>query len=257
MSFHSPNAQLNVSYGLPWIQCSTSSISRFNRSPLVPKIRRCNLYGENGICCIFAAPVSNLPENCFIHIPRDVGCAGGDMRHALTFCHTDELSWYNKGHVLAQDIARGLVFLHANRVVHSDLKSKNILLTEDYSKCNQLVQSILHCEVPSRARTQLHIWISNIGSESTTPACVGANICQNHLYHYLVVCYWIGGPGNFLVVSNIHSVIGMQTGTPEVPSHHRASTCPCHVMSFYTQSMSYYTHSVTTCTYLGLATERV
>ena len=30
---------------------------------------------------------------------------------------------------MALDVARGLEFLHANRIVHCDLKSKNIMLT--------------------------------------------------------------------------------------------------------------------------------
>ena len=37
--------------------------------------------------------------------------------------------WWAKGRDIALDIARGLEFLHAHRVVHCDLKSKNIMLT--------------------------------------------------------------------------------------------------------------------------------
>ena len=36
-----------------------------------------------------------------------------------------------KGHQIALDIARGLVFLHKRRIIHADLKSKNILLSND------------------------------------------------------------------------------------------------------------------------------
>lgn len=36
-----------------------------------------------------------------------------------------------KGHLVALDVIRGLVFLHSNKVVHADLKGKNILLTQN------------------------------------------------------------------------------------------------------------------------------
>ena len=39
------------------------------------------------------------------------------------------VSWWNGGKPIAMDVARGLAFLHANKVIHRDLKSKNILLT--------------------------------------------------------------------------------------------------------------------------------
>ena len=37
----------------------------------------------------------------------------------------------SKGHLVALDIIRGLVFLHSNKVVHADLKAKNVLLTQN------------------------------------------------------------------------------------------------------------------------------
>ena len=37
----------------------------------------------------------------------------------------------SKGHLIALDIIRGLVFLHSNKVVHADLKAKNVLLTQN------------------------------------------------------------------------------------------------------------------------------
>lgn len=56
---------------------------------------------------------------------------GGDLRDALSHDTANELGWYNKGHLIALDIVRGLVFLHSNKVVHADLKAKNVLLTQN------------------------------------------------------------------------------------------------------------------------------
>ncbi|KAL3143486.1 hypothetical protein ABBQ38_002293 [Trebouxia sp. C0009 RCD-2024] len=39
--------------------------------------------------------------------------------------------WYRNGARVALDVAKGLVFLHDQQVVHNDIKSKNILLTKD------------------------------------------------------------------------------------------------------------------------------
>lgn len=39
--------------------------------------------------------------------------------------------WYKNGARVALDVAKGLVFLHDQQVVHNDIKSKNILLTKD------------------------------------------------------------------------------------------------------------------------------
>ena len=41
---------------------------------------------------------------------------GGDLRKALSGPRAEELRWYKKGQVIALDIARGLHFLHSNRV---------------------------------------------------------------------------------------------------------------------------------------------
>ena len=41
----------------------------------------------------------------------------------------DRVTWWNGGKQIALDTARGLIFLHGINVIHSDLKSQNILLT--------------------------------------------------------------------------------------------------------------------------------
>ena len=42
---------------------------------------------------------------------------GGDLRDALGDDDTGELDWYNGGASLLMDIARGLHFLHINKVM--------------------------------------------------------------------------------------------------------------------------------------------
>ena len=41
---------------------------------------------------------------------------GGDLMRAVTNDKTNELRWSRKGGLLMMDIARGLAFLHANKV---------------------------------------------------------------------------------------------------------------------------------------------
>jgi uncharacterized surface protein with fasciclin (FAS1) repeats len=56
---------------------------------------------------------------------------GGDLRHALNDPIAKEsLAWHRSGKKVALDICRGLTALHAVKVVHRDLKSKNVLLTD-------------------------------------------------------------------------------------------------------------------------------
>ncbi|KAL0026084.1 hypothetical protein WJX79_008571 [Trebouxia sp. C0005] len=61
---------------------------------------------------------------------------GGDLYQAIQEnsypLDTRLLSWYQKGGTIALDIAKGLVYLHQNNVVHMDVKSKNILLDKEY-----------------------------------------------------------------------------------------------------------------------------
>lgn len=59
---------------------------------------------------------------------------GGDLRAALSRGWAPDgtrLHWWNGGKGVALDTARGLAFLHANRVMFRDLKSGNILLSRE------------------------------------------------------------------------------------------------------------------------------
>ncbi|KAL0049131.1 hypothetical protein WJX82_007250 [Trebouxia sp. C0006] len=60
---------------------------------------------------------------------------GGDLQSCiLQDCYPNSIGafrWYKKGGRVALDVAKGLVFLHEQKVVHNDIKSKNILLTKD------------------------------------------------------------------------------------------------------------------------------
>jgi hypothetical protein len=57
---------------------------------------------------------------------------GGDLREALSSTITsDKLHWNAGGWRVAADIAAGVAVLHECRVIHRDLKSKNVLLTPD------------------------------------------------------------------------------------------------------------------------------
>ena len=59
---------------------------------------------------------------------------GGDLRRALDDPQKQEsLAWHRNGKNIALDIARGLTAMHAVNVIHRDLKSKNVLLSKDFS----------------------------------------------------------------------------------------------------------------------------
>ncbi|KAK9801972.1 hypothetical protein WJX73_004080 [Symbiochloris irregularis] len=63
-------------------------------------------------------------------------CERGDLYHAIAEQggdHIDsELCWYRRGKGIALDVARGLFSLHSRRIVHFDVKSPNVLLTNEY-----------------------------------------------------------------------------------------------------------------------------
>lgn len=58
---------------------------------------------------------------------------GGDLMDAIALDRKNMLRWSRKGSLLALDIAKGLVHLHTHKVIHMDLKSKNILLDRDHT----------------------------------------------------------------------------------------------------------------------------
>ena len=59
--------------------------------------------------------VSTLQQLCFLtHLSSLF--SGGDLCTALAEDHEHDLRWYNKGHLIALDIARGLFFLHSHDV---------------------------------------------------------------------------------------------------------------------------------------------
>ncbi|KAL0044626.1 hypothetical protein WJX82_003477 [Trebouxia sp. C0006] len=60
---------------------------------------------------------------------------GGDLHEALMDAHSGAqraslLSWHRQGAKLALDIAKGLESLHARKIVHCDITSKNVLLNK-------------------------------------------------------------------------------------------------------------------------------
>jgi Protein kinase domain len=53
---------------------------------------------------------------------------GGDLMANIA---AGRINWWRRGRKIAIDVAKGLCFLHARRIVHFDLKSPNILLARD------------------------------------------------------------------------------------------------------------------------------
>lgn len=58
-------------------------------------------------------------------------CGGSDLWKALRREGKASFGWYNRGQQIALDITSGLHYLHANHIMHLDLKSPNILLDEE------------------------------------------------------------------------------------------------------------------------------
>ena len=80
--------------------------------------------------CCSRIPHSLLPFVLLLVLTRPLMCwQGGDLRNALNKDNNIKMGWNDRGKAIAVDIARGLAFLHANKVIHRDLKSKNVLLT--------------------------------------------------------------------------------------------------------------------------------
>jgi len=75
---------------------------------------------------------SSLPDGKFLLVTELM--EQGDLRDALTNKKTAEnLVWSRKGKSVAIDISRGITALHAVNVIHRDLKSKNVLLTDNFT----------------------------------------------------------------------------------------------------------------------------
>ncbi|PRW39362.1 serine threonine- kinase [Chlorella sorokiniana] len=55
-------------------------------------------------------------------------CDGGNLTRNLM---AGRVTWYRRGKKIALDVARGLTYLHAKRIVHFDVKSPNVLLARD------------------------------------------------------------------------------------------------------------------------------
>ena len=70
-------------------------------------------------CCI--SVLLRQAHRCTALLGQHNACAcclqGGDLRKALTE-HSAELRWWLKGKRIAMDVARGLAYLHSQRVMH-------------------------------------------------------------------------------------------------------------------------------------------
>ena len=74
---------------------------------------------------------SKMPDGSLLILTELV--EGGDLRQALSDPEKAEaLAWHRAGKGVALDISRGLTTIHAVKVIHRDLKSKNVFLTKDF-----------------------------------------------------------------------------------------------------------------------------
>jgi hypothetical protein len=83
---------------------------------------------------------------------------GGDLRNALDSDKDGVLHWQRGGKNVALDIARGLTALHSCKVIHRDLKSKNVLLTSFGSGNNNFTAKLGDVGV---AANLTHSYLSN------------------------------------------------------------------------------------------------
>jgi serine/threonine protein kinase len=101
----------------------------------------------------------------------------GDLRNALNKDNCTKLVWNDRGKAVAVDIARGLAFLHANKVIHRDLKSKNVLLTRVRSRCAchhlaPLLPDVLRQPTDSHCRPAVHLLLSCKSGQATSNAAM-------------------------------------------------------------------------------------
>lgn len=75
---------------------------------------------------------------------------GGNVATAIAN-EDARMSWYSMGHNIALDVARGLYFLHSHSVLHGDLKSQNVLLTNNWTaKVRCCLLAAVCCIMPSQ-----------------------------------------------------------------------------------------------------------
>ena len=59
-------------------------------------------------------------------------CEDGDLRSKLSsFEEGESFLWRQRGRQLMLEVAAGLVYLHARKIIHFDLKASNIMLTSN------------------------------------------------------------------------------------------------------------------------------
>lgn len=67
---------------------------------------------------------------CHIRAQKSLGLAGGDLTSALGHDSQGKLAWKAKGGDILLDVARGLHFLHSNKVAHRSMQ-----ITPDFASC--------------------------------------------------------------------------------------------------------------------------